>query len=57
MLSEEFNGVFGCDCFPACHKYMGNFDITVQFCIVHLIRDIKYLRLSLKSGARAGARP
>ena len=27
----------------ASHKYMKDFNITVQFCIAHLIRDIKYL--------------
>jgi hypothetical protein len=25
------------------HKYMIDFNITVQFCIAHLIRDIKFL--------------
>jgi len=43
VLGEEFNGVLGCDYFSAYHKYMKDFDITVQFCIAHLIRDIKYL--------------
>jgi len=44
VLGEEFNGVLGCDYFSAYHKYMTDFNITVQFCIAHLIRDIKYLR-------------
>ena len=43
VLGEEFNGVLGCDYFSAYHKYMKDFNITVQFCIAHLIRDIKYL--------------
>lgn len=43
VLGEEFDGVLGCDYFSAYHKYMKDFDITVQFCIAHLIRDIKYL--------------
>jgi len=43
VLGEEFNGVLGCDYFSAYHKYMTDFNITVQFCIAHLIRDIKYL--------------
>jgi len=43
VLGEEFNGVLGCDYFSAYHKYMKDFDITVQFCVAHLIRDIKYL--------------
>ncbi len=43
VLGEEFNGVLGCDYFSAYRKYMKDFSITVQFCIAHLIRDIKYL--------------
>jgi hypothetical protein len=43
VLGEEFNGVLGCDYFSAYHKYMKDFNITVQFCVAHLIRDIKYL--------------
>lgn len=43
VLGEEFNGVLGCDYFSAYRKYMKDFDIIVQFCIAHLIRDIKYL--------------
>ena len=43
VLGEEFDGVLGCDYFSAYHKYMADFGITVQFCIAHLIRDIKFL--------------
>jgi len=43
VLGEEFNGVLGCDYYSAYHKYMKDFGITVQFCIAHLIRQIKYL--------------
>ncbi len=43
VLGKEFNGVLGCDYFSAYHKYMKDFNVTVQFCIAHLIRDIKYL--------------
>ena len=43
VLGKEFNGVLGCDYFSAYRKYMNDFNITVQFCIAHLIRDIKYL--------------
>lgn len=43
VLGEEFNGVLGCDYFSAYHKYMSDFNVTVQFCIAHLIRDIKFL--------------
>jgi hypothetical protein len=43
VLGKEFDGVLGCDYFSAYHKYMTDFNVTVQFCIAHLIRDIKYL--------------
>lgn len=43
ILGKEFNGVLGCDYFSAYRKYMRDFNITIQFCIAHLIRDIKYL--------------
>ena len=44
VLGKEFNGILGCDYFSAYRKYMKDFDITVQFCIAHLIRDIRFLR-------------
>lgn len=43
VLGEQFNGILGCDYFSAYRKYMGDFDVAVQFCLAHLIRDIKYL--------------
>ena len=45
VLGKEFNGVLGCDYFSAYRKYMKDFNIIVQFCIAHLIREIKYLTL------------
>jgi len=35
--------VLGCDYFSAYHKYMKDFSIAVQFCLAHLIRDVKFL--------------
>jgi transposase len=43
VLGREFDGVLGCDYFSAYRKYMKNAHVLVQFCIAHLIRDIKYL--------------
>jgi len=43
VLGEEFNGVLGCDYFSAYRKYMKECSILVQFCLAHLIRDVKYL--------------
>jgi transposase len=43
VLGVEFDGALGCDCFSAYRKYMSDFNIAVQFCLAHLIRDVKYL--------------
>jgi transposase len=43
VLGEEFQGVLGCDYFSAYRRYMGECDIIVQFCLAHLIRDVKFL--------------
>lgn len=43
VLGKEFNGVLGCDYFSAYRKYMKDFNVTLQFCLAHLIRDICYL--------------
>ena len=42
-LGKEFNGVLGCDYFGAYRKYMRQFDVLVQFCLAHLLRDVKFL--------------
>ena len=42
-LGKEFDGVMGCDYFSAYRKYMGDFGVQVQFCLAHLIRDVKFL--------------
>jgi transposase len=43
-LGTEFNGVLGCDYFSAYRKYMRlNTNVMVQFCLAHLIRDVKFL--------------
>lgn len=43
VLGREFNGVLGCDYFSAYRKYMKDFGVTLQFCLAHLIRDVKFL--------------
>ncbi len=43
ILGREFEGTMGCDYFSAYRKYMKDFNVLVQFCIAHLIRDIKFL--------------
>jgi transposase len=43
VLGQEFDGVLGCDYFSAYRKYMADCNVLVQFCLAHLIRDIKFL--------------
>jgi transposase len=43
ILGEEFKGILGCDYFSAYRSYMRVCDIKVQFCLAHLIRDVKFL--------------
>ncbi len=43
MLGREFDGTIGCDYLSTYRKYMKDFNVMVQFCIAHLIRDIKFL--------------
>jgi len=55
VLGEDFAGVIGCDYFSAYRKYMKDFDVLIQFCIAHLIRELKYLAgLSDKATADYG---
>ena len=55
VLGEDFAGVIGCDYFSAYRKYMKDFDVLIQFCIAHLIRELKYLAgLSDKTTANYG---
>lgn len=43
VLGKEFDGVLGCDYFSAYRKYMKDCGIAVQFCLAHLIREVKFL--------------
>jgi transposase len=43
VLGKEFNGVLGCDYFSAYRRYLRECGIVVQFCLAHLIRDVKFL--------------
>jgi transposase len=43
ILGKDFDGVLGCDCFTAYRRYMRECNIVVQFCLAHLIRDVKFL--------------
>jgi transposase len=43
-IMKNYKGIITCDFFSAYRKFMkDNPDATVQFCLAHLIRDIKFL--------------
>jgi len=42
-LGKEFGGILGCDYFSAYRRYMRECSIQLQFCLAHLIRDVKFL--------------
>jgi len=43
VLGTEFNGILGCDYFSAYRRYRREFGVLLQFCLAHLIRDVKFL--------------
>src|SRR5580693_7444256 len=43
VLGNEFDGVLGCDFFSAYRRYHREFHVSLQFCLAHLIRDVKFL--------------
>jgi len=43
ILGEEYAGVLGCDYLSTYRRYMRECNIVVQFCLAHLIRDVKFL--------------
>jgi transposase len=43
VLGREFQGVLGCDYFSAYRKYMADSNVLVQFCLAHLLRDVRFL--------------
>jgi transposase len=43
VLGREFDGVLGCDYFSSYRRYLRECDVSIQFCLAHLIRDVKYL--------------
>jgi transposase len=43
VLGKEFDGVLGCDYFSAYRRFMRECGVPLQFCLAHLIRDVKFL--------------
>ena len=42
-LGRDFDGIVGCDYFSAYRRYMRECSVRLQFCLAHLIRDVKFL--------------
>jgi transposase len=53
VLGREFKGVLGCDYFSAYRKYMGECSVQLQFCLAHLLRDVRFLTEHPDSRTRA----
>jgi len=53
VLGREFHGVLGCDYFSAYRKYMGECSVQLQFCLAHLLRDVRFLTEHPHSRTRA----
>lgn len=43
LLGTQFQGILGCDCYSAYRKYARQCGVLLQFCMAHLIREVKYL--------------
>jgi transposase len=43
ILGPDFKGILGCDYYAAYRKYARQCSVRVQFCLAHLIREVKYL--------------
>jgi transposase len=43
VLGQEFDGVLGCDYFSSYRRYRRACGVLLQFCLAHLIRDVKFL--------------
>jgi|TARA_Y100000310_G_scaffold224824_1_gene226704 transposase len=43
LLTTECEAVLGHDCFSAYRAYMARAPVTVQFCLAHLIRELRFI--------------
>ena len=53
ILGKEYAGVLGCDYLSTYRRYMRECNIVVQFCLAHLIRDVKFLTTLPNGGEKA----
>lgn len=44
LLGKDYEGLIGCDFYAAYRKYMREARPLVQFCLAHLIRELKHLQ-------------
>jgi transposase len=56
VLGETFGGVIGCDYFSAYRAYRAESGAVVQFCLAHLIREIRFLAEHGNCGVAAWAK-
>ena len=54
LLGEEYEGIIGCDFWGAYRKFSRLSSATVQYCMAHLIRDIRFLAEHTKKLSRWG---
>jgi transposase len=43
ILGNDFAGIIGCDYWGAYRKYARLFDVQMQYCMAHLIREIRFI--------------
>ena len=43
ILGESFEGIIGCDYWGAYRKYARLFGVQMQYCMTHLIREVRFL--------------
>lgn len=44
VLGPEYQGTIGCDYFSAYHKYLNDNGANAQFCLAHLVRELRFLK-------------
>ncbi len=44
VLGPRYLGTIGCDYFSAYHKYLKDNDGEAQFCLAHLVRELRFLK-------------
>ena len=44
VLGPGYPGIIGCDYYSAYHKYLNDNDANAQFCLAHLVRELRFLK-------------